>query len=99
MATLNRLQEREEKLREQLKQVQAEKRRKESQARAKATKQARADDTRRKILLGSMYLSKMESNPEFKANIMSGLNSYLKADRDRQLFGLQPKQETGVTHE
>ena len=99
MATLKQIQEQREKLKERLKQLDAEQRRKESQARAKATKQARADDTRRKILLGSMYLAKMEANPEFKANIMNGLDSYLKTDRDRELFGLSIKKDTGVAHE
>ncbi|MFW2044258.1 mobilization protein, partial [Acinetobacter sp. ULE_I053] len=44
-------------------------------------------DTRRKILLGSYLLKKMEDEAE-KQQILSELNEYLKEKRDRDLFNL-----------
>jgi hypothetical protein len=54
---------------------------------AKQKIQERKDDTRRKILLGSMLLKNME-NEEEKTKILANLNEYLTEDRDRKLFNL-----------
>lgn len=51
-------------------------------------------DTRRKILLGSYLLKKME-NEANKEKILGELNEYLTEDRDRLLFGLQPISNAG----
>ncbi|WP_180054158.1 mobilization protein, partial [Acinetobacter sp. YH12236] len=53
----------------------------------KITDQQRKEDTRRKILLGSYLLKKME-NEQNKEKILAELNEYLTEDRDRKLFGL-----------
>lgn len=47
----------------------------------------RKDDTRRKILLGSLMLKKMEDEAN-KEKILADLNEYLTEDRDRKLFNL-----------
>ena len=49
--------------------------------------QERKDDTRRKILLGSYLLKKME-NEENKEKILAEINEYLTQERDRKLFNL-----------
>ena len=54
---------------------------------AKQKEQERKDETRRKILLGSYLLKKMEDEAE-KQKILAEINEYLTEDRDRKLFNL-----------
>lgn len=72
---------------EKLKQLKAQKQAIEARERTKQKEQDRKDDTRRKILLGSYLLKKME-NEQNKEKILADLNEYLKEDRDRKLFKL-----------
>ena len=72
---------------EKLKQLKARKQAVEARGRAKQKEQERKDDTRRKILLGSYLIKKME-NEANKEKILADLNEYLTEDRDRQLFNL-----------
>ena len=72
---------------ERLKQLKAQKQAIEAREKVKQKEQDRKDDTRRKILLGSMLLKDME-NEEKKTKILADLNEYLTEDRDRNLFGL-----------
>ena len=72
---------------EKLKQLKAQKQAVEARERAKLKEQERKDDTRRKILLGSYLIKKME-NEANKEKILAELNEYLTEDRDRQLFNL-----------
>ena len=72
---------------ERLKQLKAQKQAVISREKKKITDQQRKDDTRRKILLGSLALKKME-NEENKIKILAELNEYLTEDRDKKLFGL-----------
>ena len=72
---------------ERLKQLKAQKQAKEAREKAKQKEQDRKNDTRRKILLGSYLLNKMEDEAE-KEKILAGINEYLTADRDRKLFDL-----------
>ena len=51
------------------------------------SEQQRKEDTRRKILLGSYLIKKME-NVQDKEKILAELNEYLTEDRDRKLFNL-----------
>ena len=71
---------------ERLKQLKAQKQAIEARERAKQKEQDRKDDTRRKILLGSYLIKKMESNEANKQKILADLNEYLTENRDRQLF-------------
>lgn len=73
---------------ERLKQLKAQKQAIEARERAKQKEQDRKDDTRRKILLGSYLIKKMESNEANKEKILADLNEYLTEDRDRKLFNL-----------
>ena len=72
---------------ERLKQLKAQKQAVEAREKNKISEQQRKDDTRRKILLGSYLLKKMEDEAE-KQQILSELNEYLKEKRDRDLFNL-----------
>ncbi len=72
---------------ERLKQLKAQKQAVISREKKKVSDQQRKDDTRRKILLGSFMLKKMENETE-NQKILSELNEYLKEKRDRDLFNL-----------
>ena len=72
---------------EKLNQLKAQKQAIEAREKKKATEQQRKDNTRRKILLGSYLLKKME-NEANKEKILTELNEYLTEDRDRKLFDL-----------
>lgn len=71
-----------------LKQLKAQKQAIEARERTKKKEQERKDDTRRKILLGSYLLKKMNDNGANKEKILADLNDYLIEDRDRKLFNL-----------
>ena len=72
---------------EKLNQLKAQKQAIEAREKKKATEQQRKDDTRRKILLGSYLIKKMQ-NEANKEKILAELNEYLTENRDRQLFDL-----------
>ncbi|MEN6050265.1 mobilization protein, partial [Acinetobacter baumannii] len=72
---------------EKLKQLKAQKQAIEARERTKQKEQQRKDDTRRKILLGSYLIKKMQ-NEANKEKILAELNEYLTENRDRQLFDL-----------
>ena len=72
---------------EKLKQLKAQKQAIEARERTKQKEQQRKDDTRRKILLGSYLIKKMQ-NEANKEKILVELNEYLTEDRDRKLFNL-----------
>lgn len=72
---------------EKLKQLKAQKQAIEARERTKQKEQERKNDTRRKILLGSYLIKKMQ-NEANKEKILAELNEYLTEDRDRELFNL-----------
>ena len=72
---------------EKLKQLKAQKQAIEAREKTKKKERERKDDTRRKILLGSYLIKKMQ-NEANKEKILAELNEYLTEDRDRQLFDL-----------
>ena len=72
---------------QKLKQLKAQKQAVEAREKKRVAEQQRKDDTRRKILLGSYLLKKME-NEANKEKILTELNEYLTEDRDRKLFNL-----------
>ncbi|MDQ9827126.1 mobilization protein [Acinetobacter nosocomialis] len=76
---------------QKLKQLKAQKQAIEARERTKKKEQERKDDTRRKILLGSYLIKKMNANEANKEKILAELNEYLTEDRDRQLFDLPMK--------
>lgn len=73
---------------EKLNQLKAQKQAVIAREKARQKEQERKDDTRRKILLGSYLLKKME-NEANKEKILAELSEYLTEDRDKKLFGLQ----------
>ena len=73
---------------EKLKQLKARKQAIEAREKSKQKEQERKDDTRRKILLGSYLIKKMNANEANKEKILAELNDYLTENRDRQLFDL-----------
>ena len=73
---------------ERLKQLKAQKQAVLACEKKKATDQQRKEDTRRKILLGSYLIKKMQANEANKEKILAELNEYLTENRDRQLFDL-----------
>ena len=75
---------------EKLKQLKARKQAIEARERSKQKEQERKDDTRRKILLGSYLIKKMQ-NEANKEKILAELNEYLTEERDRKLFNLSEK--------
>ena len=70
---------------ERLKQLKAQKQAIVAREKKKISEQQRKDNTRRKILLGSYLLKKME-NEANKEKILAELNEYLTEERDRKLF-------------
>ena len=75
-----------------LKQLKAQKQAIEAREKNKNKEQQRKDDTRRKILLGSYLIKKMQ-NEANKEKILAELNEYLTENRDRQLFDLPNVEE------
>ena len=73
---------------EKLKQLKARKQAVEAREKNKQKEQERKDDTRRKILLGSYLIKKMQENEANKEKVLAELNGYLTEDRDRKLFDL-----------
>ena len=61
-----------------------------ARVRAREQQQARKDDTRRKILVGSMLLQLVEDGEWPKDKLRARLDSYLVRDDDRALFELSP---------
>ena len=56
--------------------------------RAKEKEQARKDDTRRKILIGSCMLKITEEDEQARAKLIAQMDKYLMDERDRKLFDL-----------
>jgi hypothetical protein len=54
----------------------------------KERNQARKDDTRRKILIGSCMLKITEDDEQARAKLIAQMDKYLTDERDRKLFNL-----------
>lgn len=78
-----------------VKQLKALKQKQSAREKALAAKKERANDTRRKILLGAFYLDQMQKNESFKAQIVPKLDAYLTRNDDRALFDLPPTADHG----
>lgn len=74
-----------------LKQERAKKQKIEARLRAVDQKRKRAEDTRRKILAGSLVLELMERDEATRQRFMQRLDNYLTRQNDRELFGLAIK--------
>nr|AAX38517.1 ORF110 [Leptospirillum ferrooxidans] len=74
-------------LEDKLKKAKAQKQQIERAEKTRLSKKQRAEETRKKILLGSYYMTKM-ADEELKKKIISGLDKFLTRNDDRALFGL-----------
>jgi septal ring factor EnvC (AmiA/AmiB activator) len=72
-----------------LKQAKAKKQQIEARKRALETKEERAKDTRRKILVGAAILAKVERGEWPKDRLLAVLDSSLTRPDDRLLFNLR----------
>lgn len=72
-----------------LKQERAKKQKIEARLRAVEQKRKRAEDTRRKILAGTLVLEMMEQDEQARQRFLNRLDKYLTRDDDRALFGLR----------
>lgn len=82
---------------EKLAKLKDAKRKAEARQRSAESKAKRDADHRRKILLGAYLLNKMSGDEKTADKVKAGLDGYLQADRDRALFGLQPKANQGAS--
>jgi len=53
---------------------------------ARLSRQTRARDTRRKVLLGAFVLNEMQTDPAFQEKVSSKLAGFLSRDADKALF-------------
>jgi hypothetical protein len=65
---------------------------------ARENGQQRKDDTRRKVLIGSVVLKMLKTGEMPQERLNQLLDKHLEAERDRKLFGLEPKQPQTVAH-
>jgi large subunit ribosomal protein L7/L12 len=77
-----------------LKQAKALKQKQEAQKKAQQQKQTRAQDTRRKILVGSLFLTRASSSDTAQAELHALLDPFLTRPDDRALFNLDKKPES-----
>lgn len=71
-----------------LKQEKAKKQKLEARKKAAESKAKRAADTRRKILIGSVVLARVESGRWPEQKLLAMLNEHLTREDDRKLFQL-----------
>lgn len=61
-----------------------------SKERQKLRKKNRRDETRQKIIIGSIMLAHAEKDPEFEQYLWTILKNRVIRDKDRELLGLKP---------
>jgi hypothetical protein len=62
-------------------------------AKARFARKERAEDTRRKILVGGMILDQVATGDWSSEKLLAAMAEYLDRASDRALFGLEPKPE------
>ena len=83
-----KLGERIESLEAKLKTLKVRQQRIDARARALASRRARQEDTRRKILIGAMILARVDIQKLDHAELEAWLDTYLTRPDDRALFDL-----------
>ena len=91
----SQLDDRIEALKTRLEQLKTRQARVEARKRALASRRARKDDTRRKILAGAILLAKVEAGEFESRTFKRWLEKALTRKDDRKLFGLD-KQQVGA---
>lgn len=84
------IEDRIETLQNKLKEAKAKKQRLDAKKRAKERNISREQDTRRKILVGAVYLGLTEGDDKKKKELKEHMNKALVRDDDRALFDLPP---------
>ena len=84
---------------EKLKQLKALKQKQEAALRTAQVKKTRADETRRKILLGALVMEWTTDDEEFNVTVMQRLNQFLTRKVDRVLFDLSVDAEPVIQPE
>ncbi|HEH9442049.1 TPA: mobilization protein [Aeromonas sobria] len=92
------IEQRIEALEKKLKQAKAERQRKEARIKAQDRKRSREQDTRRKILIGAVYLAMAESDDAALKALTGRMDKALSRDDDRALFDLAPLQKEDPDH-
>ena len=77
-----------QRLEERLRQLKVQQARAEARRRLQVSRQARRDDTRRKILLGALVLAKVDQGVLAAADLQAWLDAALTRPADRALFDL-----------
>ena len=85
-----KLDERISSLETKLKQLKVRQQRIDARARSLASRRARKDDTRRKILIGATVLARIDRHELDHADLQAWLGAHLTRDDDRALFDLPP---------
>lgn len=80
-----------EKMEAKLRQLKEQKAKSERIVKAAEKKRTRANDTRRKVLIGAMILNKIELQMLDSQQVKNDLDVFLTRTMDRELFGLPPK--------
>lgn len=88
------LEERIKQQEEKLKQLKELHQKQLAQKRAAQSKRQRAEDTRRKILIGAMFWERMGIDDDAKTKVLTQLDRWLKRKEDRALFDLPPLAES-----
>jgi hypothetical protein len=91
MPLMHTLEERIAQQEEKLRQLKTRQQKLLVQRRTEEAKRLRTEDTRRKILLGSMLLDRMSSDEGVRNRILGELALWLSREDDRKLFALPSK--------
>lgn len=89
-----KLDERIASLESKLKHLKVKQQRIDARARALASRRARKDDTRRKILIGATVLARIDQHELAHSELVTWLDAHLTREDDRALFELAPKAAT-----
>lgn len=89
--------EKAEALRTKLKQLKAKQEQQAARELNRMLKGQRAEDTRRKILVGALIMQQVENGEVDRNELMALLDGYLTRNDDRALFDLPPKQAATPT--
>jgi len=84
-------------LEDRLKQAKARKEKLEARKLDYLIKGQRADDTRKKILVGSAILDRVNRGEWPESRLLEMLDKHLTRPHDRALFGLKPIEKTAAT--
>jgi hypothetical protein len=91
-----KLDERISSLETKLKQLKVRQQRIDARARALASRRARKDNTRRKILIGATVLARIDRHELDHAELQAWLDAHLTRADDRALFDLPPRTTTSA---